>query len=398
MIPANARAMPVLLAALLLAGCASLPRSGPDSLAISADASASQRGEDADIRLQYALVDINAKVVAFVGEEEPGSIYQTFGGGRGAAPAIRVGVGDVVQVTVFEADQGGLFIPVEAGSRPGNFVTLPQQTVDQSGEITVPYAGKVKAAGRSTAAIQSDIEARLKDRAIEPQVVVAVLDRQATSASVVGDVNAPNTFPVNPSGDRVLDMIARAGGPKQPGYETYVTLQRKGSKSTVFFETLVSNPKENIYVAPGDAIYVFRDPRTFIAFGAAGLNGRYDFGDDKLSLAEGVGKAGGVIDGQADPSQVYLYRMEDRHALEGMGVDLSGFPAEQKIIPTIYRSNFRIPENFLVAQNFPMRDKDVIYISNARSVEILKFLTLVDAIAGTVGYVGDAKTQVRRAF
>lgn len=398
----GARLTPAILAcltALTASGCASLPRSGPNAMAINASASATQSREEADIRLQYALVDINPKVLAFVGEEEPGSIYQSFGSGRGATPAaIRVGVGDVVQVTVFEADQGGLFIPVEAGSRPGNFVTLPQQTVDQSGDITVPYAGKIRAAGKTTATIQAEIEERLKDRAIEPQVVLAVLDRKATVASVVGEVNLPNSFPINPSGDRILDMVARAGGPKFPGYETYVTLQRKGAKGTVFFDTLVAKPQENIYVAPGDTIYVFRNPRTFIAFGAAGLNGRYEFGDDALSLAEGVGKAGGVVDGQAEPSQVYLYRLEDRKVLEAIGVDLANFPPAQEIVPTIYRANFRVPENFLVAQNFPMRDKDVIYVSNARSVEFLKFLTIVNAIAGTVGTTGDAKIQVRNAF
>ena len=57
------------------------------------------------------------------------------------------GVGDVISVTIFEAAAGGLFIPAEAGVRPGNYVTLPEQTVDNDGNITVPYAGEIKAAG-----------------------------------------------------------------------------------------------------------------------------------------------------------------------------------------------------------------------------------------------------------
>jgi polysaccharide export outer membrane protein len=49
----------------------------------------------------------------------------------------------VVSVTIFEAEAGGLFVPSEAGARPGNFVTLPEQIVDSNGNITVPYAGTI---------------------------------------------------------------------------------------------------------------------------------------------------------------------------------------------------------------------------------------------------------------
>ncbi len=54
---------------------------------------------------------------------------------------------DVVSVTIFESQSGGLFIPADAGSRAGNFVTIPNQTVDRNGTITVPYAGRVRASG-----------------------------------------------------------------------------------------------------------------------------------------------------------------------------------------------------------------------------------------------------------
>ncbi|WP_246791535.1 polysaccharide biosynthesis/export family protein [Bradyrhizobium commune] len=55
----------------------------------------------------------------------------------------------MVAVTIFESTAGGLFIPAEAGTRSGNFVSLPNQNVDSAGNISVPYAGAVKAAGRT---------------------------------------------------------------------------------------------------------------------------------------------------------------------------------------------------------------------------------------------------------
>jgi polysaccharide export outer membrane protein len=60
----------------------------------------------------------------------------------------------------------------------------------------------------------------LKPRAIEPQAVVALVDQRASSVSVLGEVNTPTRFPANASGERLLDAIARAGGPRNPGYET----------------------------------------------------------------------------------------------------------------------------------------------------------------------------------
>jgi Polysaccharide biosynthesis/export protein len=62
-------------------------------------------------------------------------------------PRITLGIGDVVRVTVFESEPGGLFIPGELGAQLGNFVTLPDQVVDTNGNITVPYAGTIRASG-----------------------------------------------------------------------------------------------------------------------------------------------------------------------------------------------------------------------------------------------------------
>jgi len=77
-------------------------------------------------------------------------------------PRITLGVGDVVSVTIFEAEPGGLFIPSEPGARPGNFVTLPNQVVDTNGNITVPYAGTIRALGRTPSEVQEAINEALR--------------------------------------------------------------------------------------------------------------------------------------------------------------------------------------------------------------------------------------------
>ena len=379
----------------LLAGCTALPVDGPDHRSITTGASASLTSERGAIALDYALLDINRTVLDHVAPLGPNSFYRSFGSNRGPAPTIRVGVGDVLQVTIFESSSGGLFIPAEAGTRPGNFVTFPSQTVDRSGTIVIPYAGEIRASGRSIPEIQRDIETKLANRAIEPQAVVTQVEQNATEAAVVGDVvNAANKFKIRQGGERILDFVARAGGLKYPGYELFVTLQRNKKRATIYFPTLVNTPAENIFVAPGDVIYVYREQQKFVAIGAlgsalqtTGVTGQYAFEQEKLSLNEAVAKAGGLLDGRANPGQVFLYRIEQRDTLIAMGVDLSKFPPHQKFIPTVYRANFRDPSSFFFAQGFPMRHKDVIYVSNANSVEVTKFLNYLRTITSTVSGV-----------
>jgi len=81
-----------------------------------------------------------------------------------------VGVGDVVQVMIFETGDG---------DRAGNRITLPTQTVGPKGTFPVPYAGEINAAGRSIPEIRHEIETKLAKYAINPGVVVTHLEQNA---------------------------------------------------------------------------------------------------------------------------------------------------------------------------------------------------------------------------
>ncbi len=215
----------------LIAGCSSLPRSGPDDQAIVGAAKATVGSQNQSVGIDYVLVNISKDILPFVDATGASSLKGGFGGGRGPAPDLPLGNGDVVSVAIFEAQSGGLFIPVDAGSRPGNYITLPDQTVDRAGTITVPYAGRVRVAGRSVAAVQNDIENALANRAIEPQVVITLVKARANVVSVLGDVNDPAKIEISAAGERVLDAIAEAGGISSPGGETFVYAAAAGTGS-----------------------------------------------------------------------------------------------------------------------------------------------------------------------
>lgn len=391
-----------LSALLVLAGCTNLPVDGPAHRDIKREATASLVGDRHDVVYDYVLIDINDRVIGCLDEIGPGSLFSTFGTGRGPAPTIKVGVGDVVQVSVFESSAGGLFIPAEASVRPGNFVTLPSQTVGREGSIAVPYAGQIVAAGRTTTEIRKDIELKLSNRAVEPQVVVTLVEQTASAVSIVGDtLLGSNKLQIRPN-ERVLDMISRAGSMRYPGYELFVTLQRGDRRATVHLPTLVNEPRENIYVWPRDTLYVYREQQKFVAVGAlgsgnqtSGVTGQFNFDQERLSLNEAIAKAGGLLDTRANASNIFLYRMEHRKTLDRIGIDLHKFPAEQAYIPTIYRANFRDPSAFFFAQRVPMRHKDAIYVANADSIELEKFLFHTRAITSTAAGVTTDVMTVR---
>ena len=86
---------------------------------------------------------------------------------------------------------------------------------------------------------------------------------------------------LSPGGDRLLQVIAAAGGAKAPVHETFVRLSRDGVTATIPLEQLVADPAEDIYAQPGDVLTLVRVPQTFSVFGATGRNA-----EDRLRRAK----------------------------------------------------------------------------------------------------------------
>jgi polysaccharide export outer membrane protein len=360
-------------AVLLAGGCGVIPTSGPGKI----DIASGQRDPGS---VDYGFVKISSEVVRLLAQYEPRGIATAFHDRR-PPPEIKFGIGDVVSVTIFEAAAGGLFIPIEAGVRPGNFVTLPNQPIDTDGNISVPYAGAVPAKGKTPTQVQFEIVEKIKNRAIEPQAVVALVNQNTSLITVLGEVNTPNRFPALPAGEHILDSITRGGGIKDQGHDSWVVLERGGRRAAVPFGDLIYEPSNNIWAWPGDTIYVFRQPQTFLAFGASGQQGQFNFDSWRVTLAEAVGKAGGLIDVQADPGSVYLYRLEPRALAEKLGVDCSKFTGPN--VPVIYTISFRDPGGYFLATKLGMRDKDVVFAANADAVDVSKFLAFLNNINAT---------------
>ncbi|MFA8443991.1 polysaccharide biosynthesis/export family protein [Yoonia sp.] len=370
-----------MIALQLIAGCAAMPGNGPDSSSVIKNAEVTSRTVDPTLGYDYALIDLSRDNIPFIASDGDGS-NSTFGIASDVIPEIRLGVGDIIQLTVFESEAGGLFIPREAGVRPGNFVSLPAQEIGRNGKITVPYAGELTAAGQTPETLEANVELRLAGLAIEPQVTVTIEERNYARATVIGSVENPGRYVVGAGGERILDFIGKAGGATSDAFSTDVTLTRAGVSVTVPYELITRNPSENIYVAPGDTINVTSEIKFFYIFGASGV-GEYSFNAADIDLRTALSLATGLNDGVADPSQVFIYRLEDRdvHVALGLNPALPTGDGDD-LVPTIYRADFRKPDSFFMAADFEIEDGDMVYVTNARAVEVGKFFNVIRTVTG----------------
>lgn len=398
-----ARALSVLALLALLSGCA-LPAAAPTSRELVS----SQDSSD----LSYALVHVDSRVIHTL--RQSSSFGPTFRG-RKYVPKNTLRPGDAVSITIYETGGSSLFPPPSSAAMPAMMAslgtppssslppvnsggtsaanTIPPQVVEADGTISVPFAGRLKVVGLTPGQVGSLVERELKHKAVAPQVIVSLAANTSNSATVSGEVNAPRLVPLSLRGERLLDVVAAAGGSKFPAYETYVRVVRAGNVGTMLLQSVVSNPTENIVIQPNDQIYLTRNTRTFVVLGATQRPSLFPFEREKVSLAEAIAMAGGPIDTIGDPSGIYLFRFEPwyiaRQVMDPQRVKSMGtIPPE--FVPVLYRVGLRDAQGYFLSQAIDMRDKDVVLISNAEGTQLLKLLTLV---RGFTGIAYDLKRQ-----
>jgi polysaccharide export outer membrane protein len=346
------------------------------------DSVGSGRHDGEHQKVDFVLVDVDAEIIGHNSGDRSAGFASRFSGRTSRPADVRVGVGDNVQVTIFEAKSGGLFIPGTVTLPHGNFVRIPEQEVDKLGIIKVPYAGNIKVIGRHPADIQDEIEKKLTKRAIEPQAVVSIIDRNSNAVTVLGDVKEAGRFNVAPNGYSILDAIGAAKGSNFQDFETEITLLRAQRRASIRMSMLTRYPKSNIYLQPDDTIFVRRKQRKASIFGAVEKNGEFLFDRDRMTLADGLARGGGLVDERADPGAVVIYRLEDRELLQAYRADIPG--QYGKLVPTVYRINVRNADGFFHAQNFELKNDDLIYVANASWVDKVKISSIISGYTGAI--------------
>ena len=425
----------ICLLSALLGGCSWFPAQGPSTNEVL------EQGQVGN-EILFDVIEVNDRVVSTVLTQPKESFARRFKGDA-QPPEVKIAVGDTISVLIWESAAGGLFSEApslpptapgieplapeaapRAGERQGEpgaptpstrrppgvrrgqeaqqpagnppsqpfsvealatsgrqSAVIPDQEVEADGAISVPYAGRIPAAGRLPTEVQQTIEARLARKALEPQALVIVKKSAANAVTVNGEVVAGARISLSPGGYKLLDIIAAAGGAKDPVHDIFVRLSRDGRTAAIPLQQLVSNPSDDIYARPGDVLTLVRVPQTFSVFGATGRNAEIPFDAETINLGEALGKSQGLDDNLAKPEGVFLFRYEPNAVVRALNQPIAT-AAGGEVSPVVYRFNLRDGKTYLLAQEFPVRDKDVIFVADAPAAQIYKFFTLLNTVTG----------------
>ncbi|MCP1660532.1 polysaccharide biosynthesis/export family protein [Neisseria perflava] len=363
-----------LLVLLNIVACGNIPTSGPSGRKVAA---LSQQQADSRVP-DVAVIDVDESVVRALYQRRMNQSFAQWGQGYASVGAVNIG--DVLDITIWEAPPAVLFggSLTSVGSGSAQLTKLPEQMVTSSGTISVPFVGSIPVAGKTPAQIQEIIRGRLQKMANQPQVMVRLVQNNAVNVSVVRAGNSVR-LPLTAAGERVLDAVAAVGGSTANVQDTNVQLTRGNEVKTVALEDLVANPRQNILLQKGDIVTMITNPSSFTAMGAVGKTQQVGFSVKGLSLAEAIGRMSGLQDGRSDARGVFVFRYTPLLELPSEEQNkwaAKGYESEAEI-PVVYRINLKDANAIFWTQRFPMKNKDVVYVSNAPLSEVRKFLSFV---------------------
>lgn len=366
------------LLTLLLAGCATypgwLPSDGP-----SREQVMNSNSKKSPRMTNIQLIDVNDDVTRQLLRDRHSALFSDTFGATHKLPYV-IGPGDVIDVTIWEAPPAMLFGSMQAshaGAGTAQSITFPAQMVDNNGTIEIPFAGAIDCDNKTPEQIEREIANQLQGKAHQPQVLVRVVSNNTDNVTIVGEVNKSIRMPLTARGERLLDAIASAGGVRQSVSKMTIQLTRDEQVHDLPLDTIIRDPRQNIALQPGDVVTALYKPQSFTVFGATGKNQEINFEAQGISLTQALARAGGLQSNVADARAVFIFRLEDDTALHW--THPPQITPDGKV-PVIYQVDLRDPASFFVAQNFPMDNKDVIYVSDAPAADLQKFLNIIVSV------------------
>lgn len=368
----------------LASACTSLGGTGPSTGTIR---EAQLNGESyAEGAIQ--VLPLGADLVAGLNRYEQAASFAELFGDSGVSATV-IAPGDLVDIAIWEAPPAVLFGAVPGDRQLGGNADIaantpiPRQQVDEEGMIAIPFVGRIKVLGMRPEQVESLIVGRLRRRANDPQAVVRLVANETRTATILGEVGASRQIGLSARGERLLDALAVAGGTKQPIEQSTVQLARGDRRAVMPLERVINDPLQNVRLRPGDVVTVQHQPFSFVALGAVVRNAEVPFEGNGITLAEALGRAGGLNDRRADVKGVFVFRLEDRAAVPSLsGADIR--TTADGRVPVVYTLRMTDAASLFTMQDFHMRDGDVLYISTAPGVELERFLQTISSTAFSI--------------
>ena len=353
----------------ILGGCSTLPRDGPSGASVNAGATTP------DHLGSYALVPLSYEVTERI-KAVPPQFFGSLATAGSEQPVDVIGEGDTLAVSIYEPS-GSLF----GTALTGGAQALPGLVVDGAGSVAIPFAGAVRVAGLTSTQAAAAIRRALVGKVANPQVTVAVAGNVSNTINVLGEVRQPGRVPLRVNGDRVLDVLAAAGGSIRPTEDLTISIQRGGQTYTAPLSAVTTEFGENVRLQRGDLINVRYKPRRFSTFGALNAVAQVDMPAGPMTLTGAMSKVGGLNTATANPRRVLIFRFERPEVAQALGVTQ---PPTPQGVPIVYELDFHNAANVFAASNMQVRPEDVIYVPLAGAAEARKFFEFVQSITRVV--------------
>lgn len=377
------RTLGAIAATALLAGCAGMKMDEGAAIRrasldpeIRAKAKEQKRSPD-DVAEQYTLIPIDGKLIATQASERVQR--------REAAPAdplaadlanyaYRVKPFDVLSVTVW--DHPELTIPAGEFRAP----ELTGSPVVTDGTMFYPHVGVVEVAGKTLPEIRNILTQRLAKVIEKPQLDVRVAAFRSQKVVVTGEVMAPSTIPVTDVPIRALDAIAASRGVTPDSDLSNVTLTRDGKtiRLNLLAATLQGDVAQNWVLKDGDVLNVGNreQNRVFVLGEVKRPSTKPMRKDGTLTLADALGDSEGFDPIAANTGRIYVLRGDfDR--------------------PRIFRLDASSPDALLLATQFQMEPRDVVFVS---TTEVARWNRVISQMVPTIQGIWQAFDITRRSI
>jgi polysaccharide export outer membrane protein len=361
-VPATRVALSLLLAAMLSA-CALAPgqhMAMPPSLPVT---TADNGDVTSDVQVPVKQIDltlIRQIHAAQMNGTQAGANLNLFAKPSG----YKVGLGDVLQITVWDHPELAAALGQDANNNTRPADAAPGFVVGGEGNIQFPYITKpIHAVGKTPEQLQREIYAELSKVFVKPQVTVRVQSYRASQVYIDGDVRTPGAQAINDIPMTLTEAIGRAGGFTPTADQGRVTISRNGTNYPVNVSQMLKagkNPSD-IILQPGDILHVnARDENTVYVMGeVVKPTAVTPLRDGTLTLAEALSQAGNLSPTTSNAKQLFVIRQ---------------IPGDE---PVIYHLDAKSPVSMLLANQFPLEPKDVVYVDNSGLVRASRVLDLL---------------------
>jgi polysaccharide export outer membrane protein len=248
------------------------------------------------------------------------------------------------------------------------------QTVASDGTIFFPFVGRMQAAGKTVSDIRGELAARLVPYIRNPQVDVRVLSFRSQKVQVTGEVKSPGPLAISDVPLTLVDAITRSGGSTSIADIQRVRLTRNKQLYVLDADSLLDkgDTRQNVMLQAGDIINVPDrvDSRVFV-MGEVKNPQTVSMLRGRLTIADALTQATGILDTDANPRQIYVLR--------GM--------KDHPTTPEVYRLDMTQPNAIMLSSQFQLQPLDVVYVGTALSTTFNRIIQQVLPAIQSVFYI-----------